>query len=86
MNGSNEVKGHPWFKDFDWESLKNKTMKATFIPDLKKANFDHGHVNLKAWNDTEEIQEHEELLRRASQKIVFDNYYFNKSFEGRNFL
>lgn len=66
LNGSNEVKNHPWFKDFDWEALRNKTMKATFVPDLKKANFDHGHVNLKAWNDTEEIQEHEELLRRAS--------------------
>ena len=54
INGIEEVKGHPWFNNFDWESLHNKTMKATFIPDVKKENFDNNHVK-REWNDTEEV-------------------------------
>jgi serine/threonine protein kinase len=36
MHGSFEVKSHPWFKSFDWESLKKKTMKPSYIPDNLK--------------------------------------------------
>ena len=78
INGYEEVKLHPWFQDFDWCALEQKTIKPSFIPDLSKNNFDNAHVNLRAWNDTEECQESAELLRRASQKLVFDGYYFNK--------
>jgi hypothetical protein len=37
-----------------------------FCPDIKKNNWDNNHVNVKGWNDEEEVAEHQELLRRAS--------------------
>lgn len=79
INGHSEVKKHPYFKDFDWDSLDDKTMKTTFIPDISKNNFDDNHVNVRGWNDTEEIAEHQELLRRHSKKIVFESYYFDSN-------
>ena len=66
INGHGEVKQHPWFSDFDWDSLQRKTIKPSFCPDIRKDNFDNTHVNVKGWNDTEEVLEHGELLRRAS--------------------
>ena len=33
----------------------------------------------REWNDTEEIQEHQSLLRRPSKKEVFNSYYFDKN-------
>jgi hypothetical protein len=32
-NGNQEVKAHPWFKDFDWKSLQDGTMVSEFEPD-----------------------------------------------------
>ena len=52
------MKKHPWFNDFDWDALDAKTLKPTFIPDISKNNFDDNHVNVRGWNDTEEIAEH----------------------------
>ena len=47
INGFSDVKNHPWFKNFDWEALDDKSLKANFIPDIKKSNFDNNHVNVK---------------------------------------
>jgi len=30
--GALDVKAHPWFKDFDWESFENQTMPAPYVP------------------------------------------------------
>ena len=38
-NGIIELKNHMWFRDYDWESLLNKTLIAPFIPP-KSGNFD----------------------------------------------
>ena len=66
INGYQEVKQHPWFKDFDWEGLRRRTIKPTFVPDISRQLFDNTHVNVKGWNDTEEINEQTELLKRSS--------------------
>ena len=78
MQGCEEVKSHPWFKDFDWDALKAKTLKPTFVPNIEKKNFDDNHVNNRGWNDEDEIQEYQALLKRQSQKMVFESYYFDK--------
>jgi len=36
IKGSDEVKAHPWFKGFDWNALRDKTMVPTFVPDIEK--------------------------------------------------
>ena len=33
-NGSEEIKSHPFFKDIDWDNIRN-TMKPPFIPEIK---------------------------------------------------
>lgn len=30
--GALDVKAHPWFRDFDWESFEKQTMPAPYIP------------------------------------------------------
>jgi serine/threonine kinase 32 len=44
-NGNEEVKAHPWFKDFDWEALNDYKIQAPYIPDQNLENFDQNHVN-----------------------------------------
>lgn len=42
--GIENIKSHPWFKGFDWNALKNKTLRAPIIPyiedDADLGNFD----------------------------------------------
>ena len=78
VGGTKEIKSHPWFADFDWPGLIAKTIEPEFVPDQTQVNFDDNHVNHKAWNDQDEIAEHTEMLRRESQRVVFENYYFDK--------
>ena len=33
-DGPDEVKEHPWFKDFPWDDLMNKTLESPYIPDV----------------------------------------------------
>lgn len=41
-----EIKEHPWFKDFDWEMLRKKEMKAPFIPNVTSV-FIYGKLHVK---------------------------------------
>jgi hypothetical protein len=33
LNGAEEIKKHPFFKNFDWKAVKN--LKPPFIPEIK---------------------------------------------------
>lgn len=33
-DGAQEIKSHPWFKDFNFKDLEEKKVKAPFIPKL----------------------------------------------------
>lgn len=33
-SGPQEVKNHPWLKDFQWEKLKKKELRAPFLPNV----------------------------------------------------
>ena len=80
INGIDEVKSHPWFSDFNWEALRTKKMVPSYQPDSTKNNFDDRHVNKKAWNDTKEIEEHTNILRRGGdKKHMFDTYFYDKN-------
>jgi len=37
--GADDLKKHSFFKDFDWDSLLNKTLKVPLIPDPNAVNF-----------------------------------------------
>ena len=34
VNGPEEVKNHPWLKDFPWNKLINKELEPPFIPNV----------------------------------------------------
>ena len=44
--GFNQIKKHPWFKDFDWELVENKKMKAPWVPKTIE-DFGIGNFNKK---------------------------------------
>ena len=44
VNGTVELKLHPWFEGFQWDLLYDKKLKPLFAP-LNKDNFDSKHVN-----------------------------------------
>ena len=35
LNGPEEVKNHPWFKNYPWDDLLNKTLESPFIPPVR---------------------------------------------------
>ncbi|OBZ72473.1 Serine/threonine-protein kinase 32A [Grifola frondosa] len=41
--GIDDVRTHPWMAAIDWDSIENKDVQPTFVPDMKKANFDVSH-------------------------------------------
>lgn len=49
LNGPEEVKGHPWFKDYPWDDLYDKALKSPFIPP-EADNFDAKYAN-DSWKD-----------------------------------
>jgi len=44
-NGAQDVRDHPWFKNFDWQALRDHTMVAPYVPPLNHSedtsNFEH---------------------------------------------
>jgi len=32
LNGPNEVKNHPWLRNFPWEDLKRQRIRPSFVP------------------------------------------------------
>lgn len=44
------MKQHPWFRDFDWEKLYRKEIKAPFCPNTEQDNFDQSYTS-QDWKD-----------------------------------
>ncbi|KAM3139999.1 hypothetical protein pb186bvf_007799 [Paramecium bursaria] len=63
-NGPDEVKDHPWFKDFQWDKLLNKEMLAPFIPNCNEDNY----LPSDSRRDSDESinEEQQMMLRRNS--------------------
>ena len=59
-----EVKAHPWFKDFDWKACVNRSMVPLYIPEAGKDNFDEKNVNEHVYTDLKLIEEYEKELTR----------------------
>ena len=75
--GAHEVKNHPWLRDFPWDDLENKRIKAPFVPP-KEDNFDQKNIN-EEWRDLEDEQFKENFLslRRQSIQSLFSGYYYD---------
>ncbi len=76
-NGSAEVKSHPWLRNFNWEALYEKRLKAPFIPPSED-NFDESNINEK-WKDLDDpdFKEHAASLRKNEVQAQFNGYYYD---------
>ena len=85
LNGPIEIKAHPWFDKYPWDSLAKKKLQAPFVPD-QVDNFDT-KVTEDAWKDegTDKMKESAILLRRETVQDLFKGYYYDQSFEGFSF-
>ena len=63
-----ELKAHVWLKDFDWEKLMNKQLKAPFIPNGKN------NYNVR-YNEEEKIEYFEENVKNVIEYYEFMNYF-----------
>ena len=72
-NGISELKNHEWFKDFDWESLYNKTMQAPFIP-KKAGNYDKKYCDFVEKISDTTLERYQDYLNKKNFKNVFDGY------------
>jgi len=77
-NGPDEVKAHPWIKDFPWTDLYEKKIKSPFVPNNKEDNFDFKSTN-EGWKDEnpEAMRESSLMLRRNSIQAQFNGYYYD---------
>jgi serine/threonine protein kinase len=84
LNGPEEVKNHPWFKDYPFDDLLNNKIPSPFIPP-NEDNFDHKYAN-DNWKDenTEQMKENALLLRRPSVQALFNGYYHDDSLAAMN--
>ena len=76
-NGAEEVKNHPWLRNFPWDDLANRNLIAPFIPP-EEENFDQKNIN-EEWKDLDdpEFKENTSNLRRQSVQALFNGYYFD---------
>ena len=82
-NGAEEVKQHPWLRDFPWDDLEHKRVEAPFIP-KGMDNYDEKNIN-EEWRDVEDetFIENQQSLQLAQTQKLFQGYYFD--FEIANF-
>ena len=72
-NGIAELKNHLWFKNFDWESLYNKSMQAPFVP-KKTGNYDKKYCELIEKNSETTLERYQEYMNQKNFIYVFNGY------------
>eukprot|EP01016_Furgasonia_blochmanni_P046005 TRINITY_DN6560_c0_g1_i2.p1 TRINITY_DN6560_c0_g1~~TRINITY_DN6560_c0_g1_i2.p1 ORF type:complete len:347 (+),score=9.39 TRINITY_DN6560_c0_g1_i2:283-1323(+) len=80
LNGPQEVRDHPWLKDFPWQKLNEKEFESPFIPNGKEDNFDIKYVSSHDPSkdcDSEMMKQNALLLRRDSVQNLFQGYEFD---------
>ncbi len=74
-NGPNEVKNHPWFKDFNWRDLYNFKIKAPFLPKAED-NVEHEYVDAQVEIPNDLQEKYKNILGSSGYKTAFQDYLF----------
>lgn len=64
VQGVDDLKSHPWFKDVDWRLCENKGLTPPFQPNLKSGNY-------SAIHEAEDILLEDKPLKPNRRKSVF---------------
>ena len=73
FNGIQELVNHPWFAGFDWQTLNDKKIKPSFVPNVKNV-FDYLKSITEDDSDAEDMAEQEINVRRKSVQELFNGY------------
>ena len=76
FNGINELKEHPWFKDFNWDELINKKLEPNWKPPYAE-NYYHGFKEEEKIGKETELC-YEEIKNREEYQKYFEDYTFNE--------
>lgn len=71
--GSDEVKNHPWFKDFPWADLYNMKLQPPYRPS-NSDNFDTKYCNKPEHIDIETKQRYENIMYTKQYETYFSSY------------
>ena len=70
-----DLKNHIWFKDFDWDALFNKTLKAPFIPP-KGGNFDKKYCEAVENHTEETLERYQQYREKKNFERLFEGYTY----------
>ena len=68
-----EVINHPWLKGFDWEALKEKNLRAYYIP-KEGDNFDKKYCLQSNKLGTETMERYKEITMEPNYNIIFKKF------------
>lgn len=83
VNGTNEIKSHVWFKEFDWVGLSQQKIKAPLQPIPLVNYFDEKslleeRVNQLKTNANKDLDYmNQSLINDFEYQKIYQNYYFN---------
>ena len=75
IGGINDLKNHSWFKDFEWDALFNKTLKAPFIPP-KGGNFDKKYCEAVENHTEETLERYQQYREKKNFERLFEGYTY----------
>ena len=75
IGGINDLKNHSWFKDFEWDALFNKTLKAPFIPP-KGGNFDKKYCEAVENHTEETLERYKQYREKKNFERLFEGYTY----------
>ena len=73
--GVKDLKNHKWFKDYDWESLYNKTLSAPFVPPIG-GNFDKKYCEAIDKLSQETLERYQEYRDKKNFRYLFEGYTY----------
>ena len=73
--GVKDLKNHKWFKDYDWESLYNKTLSAPFVPYIG-GNFDKKYCEAIENLSQETLERYQGYRDKKNFRHLFEGYTY----------
>lgn len=75
--GASEVKGHIWFRGFQWEKLYTFEMKPPFIPEIPKKNPNITNMLI----DNQTMKRYKKIMATKEYKTAFKAFLFYNSYD-----
>ena len=75
IRGISELKNHPWYKDYDFNSLKEGKIPSPFIPQTTE-NIDKSYCDAKEKIGNETKERYREIINGEDFEKVFNDFFY----------